>query len=188
MLKVAQGNRSMAAAAVLRYASLVKELGYWYALATMDSHSNVVCAQQYQSEWFAALGSMRLYRYVFAHATSNWPQRVLNATHTAELPYLFRNASVLGWFLGYRSFSDKEQALSNSLATAWASFARSGDPNPPATGDRFDRSWEQFEAGNRFTFVFDTAPKLINGGPGWPNANDPYCSFWASRFLGPFPP
>jgi hypothetical protein len=229
-------------AAVAKYAPLAAKVGYWYALATMDSHSNVVCGQQYQSNWFAALGNVTsLYRYVFSHATTDWPQRVLNATHTAELPYLFRNVSVLDWYLGYRSFSDKERVLSDGLATAWANFARSGDPNPAigerissdrssdrssgrgsgrgsdrrsvgrsetpsgkglrgtrpqsavqqeeAAGDQIaHRSWKQFGSGGNFTFVFDTAPKSINDGSDWYAANEPYCSFWATRFLGPFPP
>jgi hypothetical protein len=218
----------MATAAVAKYAPLAAKLGYWYTLATMDSHSNVVCGQQYQSNWFAALGNVSLYRYVFSHATRDWPHRVLNATHTAELPYLFRDVSVLDWFLGYRSFDqDDEQALSDSLASAWASFARSGDPNPTsgesgpdrgsnrgdrrlggrgdtstdngtrppfimhhgAAGDQVvQRSWKQFDTASKFTFVFDTSPKSINDGSDWYAANEPYCSFWAARFLGPFPP
>ena len=98
--KVVKGNATMAAAAVALYSPLASKLGRWYALATMNSHSNVGCGQQYQSTWLASLAafSSSLYRYVFTHATRDWPNRYLNATHTAELPYLFRDAAVLEFF------------------------------------------------------------------------------------------
>ena len=164
-----------------------------YALATMSAHSNVVCSQQYQSRWLggAALGgagARSIYRYVFAHVTLDWPARpelgidgrVLNATHTAALPYLFRNASVLSWFLGYRSFTPRERNLSDQVAAAWGSFARGGDPTVPG--------WQQYDRSSNFTFVLDSSsPKAIPDGDAWHDENERYCSFWERRYISPFP-
>jgi len=189
-----KGNTSMASAAIARYAPLVAQVGFWYALATMNSHSNVVCAQQYQSTWLAARrGNASLYRYVFTHVTDDWPQRFENATHTAALPYLFRNASTLDWFLGYRSFSPQERDLSDRVAVAWRNFAQRGDPNSnnneaqragPPTGS----GWKQFDSRGNFTFVLDYPPKQMQDGTDWFDNNEPYCSFWQEHFVGPFPP
>jgi para-nitrobenzyl esterase len=189
-------NASMTAGAIELYAPLVDRLGYWYALATMSAHSNVACSQQYQSRWLAAAfqgtgtGNTRrkLYRYVFTHVTADWPARpelgiggrVLNATHTAALPYLFRNASVLSWFLGYRSFTQQERDLSDQIATAWSRFASSGE-----TGVL---GWQQYDRSSNFTFVLDSSsPKAIADGPGWHDENEQYCAFWERRYISPFP-
>ena len=197
--RVVKGNASRAAAAVELYAPLVKRVGFWYALATMNSHSNVICVQQAQSRWFAALPPSargRLYRYVFTHSTHDWPQRYLNATHCAALPYLYRNSSTLEWFLGYGSFNVGEQHLSNEIAMAWKNFALRGDPGVDG--------WAEYAHGNvntlggssndhdrganlNFTYVFDSdSPKAIEDGQEWEQMNAEYCEFWKETFIGPF--
>jgi len=200
-----KGNTSTVSAAIARYAPLADKVGYWFALATMNSHSNVVCGQQYQSTWLAALRrNASLFRYVFTHVTGDWPQRFENATHTAGLPYLFRNVSTLDWFLGYRSFNPQESELSDRMAVAWRNFARSGDPNSDAREHK-QRSahagraaplllppvvsgWKQFDDAGNFTLVLDYPPKQMQDGTEWFDTNAPFCSFWQKRFIGPFPP
>lgn len=182
------GNASMAAAAVARYEPLVAKVGYWYALAAMNTHSNVVCGQQYQSTSLASAGVTSLYRYVFTHVTRNWSQRVQNATHTAELPYVFRNAGVLEWFLGYGSFDSQERDLSDRMAIAWSNFARTGNPNSntrivsnaetPLAKPPVVDGWQQFDSSGNFTFVLDSSPKPMQDGIEWHNMNERYCSFW----------
>jgi para-nitrobenzyl esterase len=198
VLHATRGNASMAAAAITRYAPLVADVGYWYALATMNSHFRGVCGQQYQSTWLAALGNISLYRYVFTHATVDWPQRWQNATHTAGLPYVFRNASILDWFLGYRAFNAPEAGLSDRMAVAWRNFARSGNPNSDtrlwhenvSTGGRATpeppvmNGWKQFDYQANFTFVLDNTPKQMQDGGAWHDSNEPYCSFWKDHFVG----
>lgn len=187
-------NASMVTGAMQRYAPLVDRLGYWYALATMSAHSNVVCSQHYQSQWLATALSQddtrdsKLYRYVFTHVTLDWPAkpergiagRVLNATHTAALPYLFKNASVLSWFLGYGSLTPQERTLSDQIATAWSRFACNGDPGVS--------DWQQYDRSSNFTFVLDSSsPKAIADGAAWHDEIEPYCSFWERRYISPFP-
>ena len=124
--------------------------------------------------------------------SDDWPQRFENATHTAALPYLFRNASTLDWFLGYRSFSPQERDLSDKVAVAWRNFAQRGDPNNINEAQRVGPSsvsgWKQFDSRDNFTFVLDYPQKQMQDGTDWYDNNEPYCSFWKVHFIGPFPP
>ena len=176
------------AAALELYASMKKREGAWYTLAHMKAHSSHVCGQQFMSDWFAALGDMQFYRYVFSHVTADWPAvtdkglpnvrgKYLGATHTSELPYLFRNASILEWYLGEASFSDAEITLAGAIAQAWAALAAAGDPN--VIGGLLPH-WPRYDEGEKnLSMRLDLPPSVDQG---WAQQNAKYCGFWRSLF------
>lgn len=80
--------------------------------------------------------------------------RLLGAAHGLEIPFVFGH-----WDLGSQTnllFSKSNEAgrreLSERMMAFWTMFARSGDPNGPATGKA---KWEPYEADGR-AMVLDT--------------------------------
>lgn len=164
------------------YEPLAAQIGHWFAYALANAHSSHDCGQHFLSDWFLAQSAMGTYRYLFTHVTADWPKSWENATHTAELPYLFRNASVLTWYLGYQSFNTAEQKLADSVALAWASLAANGDPNSAAPGSLLPR-WARYgEGGRKGTMLLNTEPSMSAQ---WEVDCARYCPFWNSSFYAP---
>jgi para-nitrobenzyl esterase len=75
------------------------------------------------------------------------------AWHTAELAFCFDNTARCSQGTGNTA---EAQALARKMATAWASFARTGNPSQPGL------PWAPFEPGRCPTMVFDTACRMVD--------------------------
>jgi para-nitrobenzyl esterase len=100
------------------------------------------------------------------------PGLTLEAYHTADIQYVFP-----GWHGGPEGFARplnrKQQELSEQLISAWANFARTGNPNGSGS-----RPWP------RYTAVADAPGWAIQDLPGLSSATDEryaldhQCQFW----------
>jgi para-nitrobenzyl esterase len=75
------------------------------------------------------------------------------AWHTAELAFCFDNTKRCDQGTGN---GPEAQALAKRVATAWANFARKGDPNQPGL------KWEPFEPTRGRTMVFDNNCRMAD--------------------------
>jgi para-nitrobenzyl esterase len=75
------------------------------------------------------------------------------AWHTAELAFCFDNTKRCVQGTGNTS---KAQALAKKMATAWANFARTGDPSQSGL------TWTPFEPARCPTMVFDNKCRMEN--------------------------
>jgi para-nitrobenzyl esterase len=66
-----------------------------------------------------AKAGKKAYVYYFTRVA---PGQTRGATHTAELPYMFRNPPANGW-------AETDHALADQMSSYWANFAATGDPN-----------------------------------------------------------
>ena len=85
-----------------------------------------------------------------------WPSPMLEdagAWHTAELAFCFDNTARCAQGTGN---GPKARALARKMATAWASFARTGNPSQPGL------RWEPFEPTRCPTMVFDDDCRMVD--------------------------
>jgi para-nitrobenzyl esterase len=75
------------------------------------------------------------------------------AWHTSELAFCFDNTARCAQGTGNTS---EAQQIAKRMATAWANFARSGNPSQPGL------TWAPFEPERCPTMVFDTASAMVN--------------------------
>jgi para-nitrobenzyl esterase len=75
------------------------------------------------------------------------------AWHTAELAFCFDNTKRCDQGTGN---GPQAQALAKKMATAWANFARKGDPSQPGL------KWEPFEPTRGRTMVFDNTCRMAD--------------------------
>jgi para-nitrobenzyl esterase len=75
------------------------------------------------------------------------------AWHTAELAFCFDNTKRCTQGTGN---TPKAQALAKKMATAWASFARTGDPS------QHGLTWTPFDPDRNPTMVFDDACRMVD--------------------------
>ncbi len=85
-----------------------------------------------------------------------WPSPMLEdagAWHTAELAFCFDNTARCAQGTGN---GPKAQTLARKMATAWASFARTGNPGQPGL------PWASFEPTRCPTMVFDDECRMVD--------------------------
>lgn len=75
------------------------------------------------------------------------------AWHTAELAFCFDNTKRCDQGTGN---GPQAQALAKKMATAWANFARKGDPSQPGL------KWDAFEPKRMRTMVFDNNCRMVD--------------------------
>jgi len=75
------------------------------------------------------------------------------AWHTAELAFCFDNTKRCEQGTGN---GPEAQALAKKMATAWANFARTGNPSQPGL------TWEPFDPARRQTMVFDNNCRMVD--------------------------
>jgi para-nitrobenzyl esterase len=75
------------------------------------------------------------------------------AWHTAELAFCFDNTARCSQGTGN---GPEAQALAKKMATAWATFARTGNPSQP------DLPWPAFTPDRRQTMVFDNHCRTVD--------------------------
>ncbi len=85
-----------------------------------------------------------------------WPSPMLEdagAWHTAELAFCFDNTRRCAQGTGN---GPQAQALATKMATAWARFARTGDPSQPGL------PWASFDPARCQTMVFDDVCRMVD--------------------------
>src|SRR6187397_2229620 len=99
-----------------------------------------------------ALNAAPAYTYYFT-----WQTPILDglpgAWHTAELAFCFDNTRRCEQGTGNTA---EAQALAKTMATAWANFARTGNPSQPGL------SWTPFDPGKGQTMVFDNQSRMVD--------------------------
>ncbi len=106
-----------------------------------------------QAEKKAQQAKGPVYLYYF-----NWNSPVrqgkLHSFHTLEIPFAFYNHDESKPMTG---FGDDRYALADKISTAWATFARTGNPN-----NKLLPNWAPFTNGERATMVLGNDCKLVN--------------------------
>ncbi len=78
----------------------------------------------------------------------------LGTPHLLDLPLVFGNVDIASGMLGS---GHEAQVLSDRMSSAWASFARSGNPSHKGIPN-----WPAYKAPQRSTMIFDNECKLAN--------------------------
>lgn len=103
---------------------------------------------------FRAESGTRTYQYDFRWCSQADPDK--GAFHAIDLPFVLDSFHVDGWgeFIG-----DDEAAeeLGRGMRSAWAAFARSGDPSTAELGP-----WPRYELDRRMTMILDATPTLAS--------------------------
>ena len=109
----------------------------------------------------------------------DFPQCINKVCHASELFFVFGN-------VGNWSFTPEERALSNAMIDAWTNFAKTGDPNPPASAvarrlhSAAAPSWAAFADDSRLSLVLDSAFASESSDAILPAPPVPYCRWWDS--------
>ncbi len=106
-----------------------------------------------QAEKKAQQGKAPVYMYYF-----NWNSPVrqgkLHSFHTLEIPFAFYQHDEAKPMTG---FGDDRYALADKVSTAWATFARTGNPS-----NKLLPNWAPFTMGERATMILGNDCKLVN--------------------------
>ena len=106
-----------------------------------------------QAERKAAQGTAPVYKYYFT-----WQSPVregkLKSYHCLDIPFAFDNVDVAASMTGA---GQDRYALADQISSAFAAFARSGDPNH----ERLAR-WPAFDARECATMIFDNDPRVVS--------------------------
>ncbi len=106
-----------------------------------------------QAERKVAQGAAPAYSYIYAWRTPVLDNRV-GTFHAAEISFTFDNAEICDHY----SAGDPEAfALSKQISTAWASFARTGNPNHPGLPH-----WPEYTAARRASMYFNAPSRMRN--------------------------
>ena len=103
----------------------------------------------------AALGAAPAYAYIYAWRTPVLDNRP-GTFHAAEISFAFDNAELCDQ---YSAGDPGAFVLSKQMATAWVSFARTGNPNHSGMPH-----WSAYTADTRATMYFDT-PCAVRNNP-----------------------
>ncbi|KAL0780021.1 hypothetical protein CaCOL14_004505 [Colletotrichum acutatum] len=127
------------------------ELGYQYKRAvTLAGDSNIIVPTRYTAQMWAAY-NVPLYKYRWDVIVSGLP-RYIGATHAKEIFFVFDDQSRDDydvWPLQGKPKSFPDLAV--IMATAWASFVATGDPN--SNGSVNGTNWPLYN-GSKQNFVF----------------------------------
>ena len=105
-----------------------------------------------QAERKAALGKAPVFKYHFGFYS---PVRdgELRSMHCMDIPFALHNTQIAGPVLGT---APELQGLEEKMSTAWATFARTGNPNHPGIPE-----WKPFTLEARDTMVFNIDTKAV---------------------------
>jgi len=93
-----------------------------------------------------------VYMYRFDHEIP-WKDGAVHAMHTAEIPFVFNNLKKNAWLVGDHA----PQSLADDMSSAWAAFARTGDPNVKSLP-----KWPAYDEDKRATMIFNVKSKVVN--------------------------
>ncbi|KAJ0334231.1 hypothetical protein COL5a_000279 [Colletotrichum fioriniae] len=137
------------------------ELGYQYKRAvTLAGDSNIIAPTRYTAQMWTTY-NVPLYKYRWDVTVSGLP-RYIGATHAKEIFFVFNDQSRDDydvWPLQDKpqSFSD----LASIMATAWASFVATGDPN--SNGSVNGTNWPLYnESKKNFVFTGNVTSHVEN--------------------------
>ena len=101
---------------------------------------------------FRAAAGARTFMYDFRWCSQADPDK--GAFHAIDLPFALDSFHVDGWreFIGA---DEAAEALSRGMRSAWAAFARTGDPSTVELGD-----WPRYELDERMTMVLDSTSSV----------------------------
>jgi len=116
--------------------------------------SNFQTSTYTQLERKADQGAAPIWYYYFTH---NVPGRggKLHAPHTGEIPYVFDSLAHSEPMVG--PITPREQQVADLMSTAWATFARTGNPNNPKLPN-----WPTFDTRRRATMMIDNQCKVVD--------------------------
>ncbi|KAE8449434.1 hypothetical protein EG329_008042 [Mollisiaceae sp. DMI_Dod_QoI] len=136
-----QDNFGAAAQTVAQYYSLstfsASPFPAFSAMSTIITDVSYFCPA-YRALNLAAQNGIPAWTYLFSHTPSClWYQNLfppqalplVQATHTAEIPFVFGNVNNLPLPNGTCNFSPDEEAISKALMSAWTSMAATGNPS-----------------------------------------------------------
>jgi para-nitrobenzyl esterase len=106
-------------------------------LATRKAAQNAAPVYMYQLVWETPIG-----------------MGIFKSPHTLEIPLVFDNVETARALLGSGL---APQQLADQMSAAWIAFAKTGNPNTPATPN-----WPAYSANNRATMMFDVTSKVVN--------------------------
>ncbi|HEY2860692.1 MAG TPA: carboxylesterase family protein, partial [Terracidiphilus sp.] len=106
-----------------------------------------------QAERKAALGAAPAYSYIYSWRTPVLDDRP-GPFHAAEIAFVFDNADLCDHYTGG---SPGGFALAKQMSTAWATFARTGNPNHSGMPH-----WPAYTAESRANMVFNTPCEVRN--------------------------
>jgi para-nitrobenzyl esterase len=101
----------------------------------------------------AALAAAPAYAYIYSWRTPVLEDRP-GSFHAAEISFVFGNAEICNH---YSAGDPGAFVLSKQMSTAWASFARTGNPNHSGMPH-----WPAYTAANRATMFFDAPCEVRN--------------------------
>ncbi len=123
-----------------------------YELSTDITGDAGAMSSIHLAERRAALGKAPTYLYVWAWET---PVMGLRAPHTMEIPFVFNHIDVSESMVG--PINPKMRELEAASAGAWASLARTGNPNHKALPN-----WPAYTPAKRAVMIFDTPCRVEN--------------------------
>ena len=103
----------------------------------------------------SALGAAPAYSYIYSWRTPMLDDRP-GPFHACEISFVFDNAELCDHYSG---MLPEALALAKQISGAFASFARTGNPNHPGLPN-----WPAYTAENRATMIFDS-PCTVRNGP-----------------------
>jgi para-nitrobenzyl esterase len=78
----------------------------------------------------------------------------LKAFHTLEIPFVFDNVDAA---MSMTGSGEDRHVLADKMSSAWAAFARNGNPNHKALPH-----WPAYDADQRATMLFDDKCEVVN--------------------------
>jgi para-nitrobenzyl esterase len=126
-----------------------------------DIYSAILSDLQFRSDAIAiaerksAQHGAAVYMYLFAW-NSPADNGKYRSTHGVSLPFAFDNLDRAPGLLGGLNDPSAQQ-LAHNMGSAWATFARTGNPNHPGLPD-----WRPYSLRSRATMVLDTVDKVVN--------------------------
>jgi para-nitrobenzyl esterase len=121
-------------------------------LITALTASNFGVRSLILAERKAARGRTPVWMYRFDWETPAFGGR-LKASHSVEVPFVFDTLGVIG----DTHHKPDAQALADRVSKAWATFARTGDPNNAALP-----AWPAYSAAQRATMILDDTCRVAN--------------------------
>jgi para-nitrobenzyl esterase len=128
--------------------------GIWAAVAASDTRRNAMT----QAEKKAALGAAPAFEYIYSWRTPALDGRP-GVFHSAEISMVFDNADKC---VNYSGLTPEGLEMSTNMSSAWANFARTGNPNHSGIPN-----WPAFDKSKRSTMVFNT-PCMVKDDPEGP--------------------
>jgi para-nitrobenzyl esterase len=123
----------------------IRTLSYGVGGLSFRNHVQAMAKMKY------ALHAAPVFQYFFS-----WQTPILEgpgAWHTAELQFCFDNAKRCEQGTGN---TPEAQALAKKMATAWANFARTGNPSQPGL------TWTPADPDHGQTMVWDNECRMVN--------------------------